>query len=107
MFFKSKSERNFDKANRGIAAYVAMYQKAAEAAEQELSKLSKMVADKIDQYDSKIEAAYSRYMRVEDKYNEKCNKIVEFGDTRKAELETIAEQAKKAVDAHNAIYLGK
>lgn len=107
MFFKSKSERNFNKANRGIAAYVAMYQKAAEAAEQELSKLAKTVADKIDKYDSKIEAAYSKYMQVEDKYNRKTTEAMDFSDSRKAELETIAEQAKKAVDAHNAIYLGK
>lgn len=104
-FFKSKSERNLDRAVRGITEYINLFQKAADAAEAELKGLSEFVSTKIDKYDAKIEKAYSKYMATEDKFNDKVVKLETEAERRKSELEAVAAQAKRAVENHAKIYL--
>jgi len=106
-FFSKKADKHFSEATAGIEKYISMYKQAVEAAKVELQNIEVKVAEKINLYDSKIEAAYSKYMAKEAKYGEKSARLMSTSEARKSELESIAELAQRAVDNHNRIYLGK
>lgn len=103
--FKRSADRKFSKAVTGIEKYVAQYEEAAKAAEQELIAVAEGLTAKVAKLDTKSEKALVKYKAVVDKTVEKTNEATVKAELRKMTLKVIAAKATTAVNNHKSIYL--
>jgi len=103
--FKQKADKQFFKAISGIEKYVAKFEEAAKAAEEEIQTQEDKLGKLVDRADKAIEAAYEMYRQIEIKTIEKVDEATAKAEARKAELLDISNKARVAIANHRKIYL--